>query len=1020
MKKIITVIVLLVLTIVNLYSADKQFYFVGKYGRLGSLSQEANAQSGVYLRWDLIEGEFPQEINEIKLIRIGEHNQTLLDVNSSDMMTASQISQMFQSVGSQRRLFEIINSISKSDNPQCTNANIGNIGDKILSCLQDNYWSFLASRVNFDIARARFRAYLDTTYDKTKSSISYLLLGFNGTQKIVLGKTQVYLDSNHLLDAKDFKQIVESKCNDNRYALDDYRVGLSWKNGGDNATEFFANGLMISGYDLYYSTKPVSKLPHDFAKGIDMAKIASMSTHNSEGEINPTALKRELNLAKANETLITLGEKMTDGKKPIYIESMKTLKERGFKPGERRYYFLVARDFTGNYGRTIYIKVVIPDLLKPAKPINPRAIEDSNKTTLIWDAVTPSNYLDYYRDMKACSHRIGNRVTFVESNQSCQKGEGVTLNFNVDKYYVYRFDNNQEAASFEDKNLNGISDVREELNVTTCQVKRHLSSKYNRLVKKISNSNFKIIKFHDENVNKSQEYWYRIVSVTKRGVTSQPTMPIRAFVPERKLLDAPELNVTEKRFTIGEKDNNDDNEQNFFIENNTDIFVRARMEYDGGKIFNFDVASGMFLLPDALKDRIFTNPGGVLSIKFFNEQEKLLGIYYSKTAAMFRFREIRDEDDKSKIIGYKIISAIKRVEFFMKDVEIKNAEPIHSSCVSINLDKTKFMKNQNFCTEVSLAMGNSRYKLSQYCDNRKKLDICAKKSSYDLYSVGVSLHYDNGQMSYPAYFSFIPNRYNLSIPNKPALEGELGVDIASKRFHVSIKPQIEKVTGTMLYLYNKNKSISRIKMVSHLDNHKPKDLIPVELNVSDISIPDTWCIKAKTIGLDGQVSEWSTPLCRDLVLSSKVEKEDLLAWPILSNNVVQGDSFNISFENNTTKIEILETFIGKRTCAFLRTFSNKLNFVVYRSMLLPNGKQTKFVQVSPFIMGDYCKDNEVFEEKDNLQIEYTHDKSKTKINFVDKYPYIVGEKYQYVLLFFNNEMEISSYSLTHPQIIQIH
>jgi len=329
MKKFMTIMVLLILAIVNLYSADKQFYFIGKYGRLGSISNEANMQTGIYLRWDLIEGSLPSDIKKIKLIRVYD-NRTVLDVDSNDKMSAKQIGDMFQSVGSQRRLFEIINSISKNDNPQCTNANLGNIGTKVLSCLQDNYWSFLASRVNFDIARARYRAYIDNSFDKKRQYIDYILVGIaNNQQQITLGKTRVELKPTMVLSANDFKQVIESKCNDNRYGLDDYRVGLSWKNGGANSTEFFANGLMVSGYDLYYSTKPAKELDSTFPTTIDMIKIASTINHNSIGELNPKTLRDNFNIAKANETLITIGEKNVDGEKPLYIESMQTLKDRG-------------------------------------------------------------------------------------------------------------------------------------------------------------------------------------------------------------------------------------------------------------------------------------------------------------------------------------------------------------------------------------------------------------------------------------------------------------------------------------------------------------------------------------------------------------------------------------------------------------------------------------------------------------------------------------------------------------------
>jgi hypothetical protein len=1025
MKKFITIVWLLILTTLGLISADKQFYFIGKYGRLGSLSQEAQGQQGIYLRWDLIEGELPSGIRHIKLVRIGEHNQTLLDVNSSDKMSAKEIAQMFQSTGSQRRAFEIIDSLSKSDNPNCSHANIGNIGEKILSCLEDNYWSFLASRVNFDIARARYRAYLDTTFDKQKKSISYVLLGGDGTQEILLGKTTVNLKSTSVLSAKEFKQVIESKCNDNRYGLDDYRVGLSWKNGGENATEFFANGLMVSGYDLYYSTRPLSALPRDFVRNKDLATIAMNLPHLSNGALDPKILKNKYLLAKANETLITIGEKDVDGEKPLYIESMQTLKDRGFKPGEERYYFLVPRDFTGNYGKTIYTKVVIPDLLKPAKPVNPRIIEDSGRSRILWDHATPENYLSYHSEMKACPDRINNRVTFVEKEKSCQKGEGVTLNFNIDRYDIYRFDNSKEAAEFEDKNLNGIDDQKEKLDPVSCQAQKVLSSdKYNRRIKshKVS-SGEKTISIQDTDSEKGQEYWYRIVSVTKDNITSEFTMPIRAFVPKRELLDAPEFNVTERQFNVEERNNNEDNERQLFIETSNNNDIKVEMEY-AGKLFKFVVDRPQLMIYDLpnIQNHQFQDTYRHVFFRFYDINGSFLGSYHKRLDELFKFSSVFG-NDKWTVVGYRIVRPLYHLHLWMKEVLIKDGDPTRGSCVSLNFDPdyvNRMMNEKQGKIEVSLAMGNGRYKLSQSDDLQSSTKVCAKESTHDLYPIGVSIHYDNGQMTYPSYFNFIPNRANLPKPNKPALV-KFEMNPQLKQGKVFIKPQIEKVTGTMLYLYNRDKNISTIKIIPHLDKKNTKELIVGELNVSAISKPDTWCIKAKTIGLDGQVSEWSTPLCQDLTLQKL--NEDLLAWPKLSNGVVRGGDLNISSKGDQVKIKLLDTYIHKDKCDYFLELKEHLNFVVYRSTIISNNNRTKFVQISPFIDApkpNECIDDRVFNNKDNLGIEFVKDNTKARINYIDRYPYVVGEKYQYVILFFNSDGEVSSYSLTNPAIIQTH
>jgi len=635
---------------------------------------------------------------------------------------------------------------------------------------------------------------------------------------------------------------------------------------------------------------------------------------------------------------------------------------------------------------------------------------------LIWDSVTPVNYLDYHKEMKACPNRVGNRITFVEKDKDCKNGVGITLNFNIDRYLVYRFENNKEATSFEDKNLNGIDDIKEELNVTTCKPKKVLPSINSRLVKTIPYSNDKNIKFLDKGVNEGQEYWYKIVSVTDSNITSQSTMPIRAFVPKRVLINAPEFNVTSQKFTVKEISNNEDNEVNFFIKNDINKSIKVTMEYNS-EVFKFDIIpNSMLLLPNDIRNKIFSTNKGIVHFTFSDKNNHILGTHYIKSDAMFNFIPI------SKNNQYQIDRVKKRLLLSMKEVTVEDGGYANGSCVSIKMKQAyfdKFIKNKKTCVEISLAMGEKRYKVDKYCDNLKVHKFCAKKSSNELYPLAVTMHYDNGLMSYPKFFSFVPNRGNLPAPNKPALDN-FKVNKALKQFSVSIKPQIDKVTGTMLNLYNKDRSISKTKMVTHIGKHNPNKLINAEINVSKITIPDTWCIKGKSIGVDGQVSKWSTPLCKDLTLSNEVQQEDLLAWPKLTNSVVRGKDFNISFEDNKTKIKLLETVRKDKNdvCNYFDDMGSNLNFVVYRSTVLPNGEHSKLLQVSPLIDKPInCDKNDVFESNDNLAIEDIRE-NEVRINFVDKYPYIAGEKFQYVLLFFDKNGEISSYSLTSPAFIQ--
>ena len=1169
MKNITILITFILLLTTTLWSADRQFYFVGKHERLGSISNEGSTESGIYLRWDLIEGEFPSDIKNISLIRVedSDHNSTLplgkeendYNVSSNEVMSPADIATLFQGVGTERRLFEVVDFISNNTNPKCSHATISNIGDKVYGCLESNYWSFLASRVNFAVAEARYRAYLDTTFDREKSQIKYILLGDNGKvgeakKTIILGETTVLKRSSGVLPAKDFKQVIESRCNDNRYALDDGRIGLSWRNGGENSTEAFTTSIVVSGYDLYYSTKPASELPATFGDKVDIRKFASYLPHNSRGEVD---LREKYHLAKANDTIITLGTQESDGKKPIYVESMEELKKRGFKVGEKRYYFLVPRDFTGNYGKTESLLVTIPDLLPPLAPINPRVIEKDGKAKLIWDTVNLKNYALYVNQrMKSC--HVGSlqskRVQFVSSDEPCQDGKGVMISFNVAKYYVYRFDNVKEAESFQDLDLDGYDDNREPES-ELCKFNSRLGGAKKYLVATVNHNEQVERTFYEErHSTKSREYWYRVVSVSAKNIISPMTAPIRVFVPKREILPAPKVTYKHEVFTI-DKVRLDGADLQFALDTTSEA-TTVKIRYRS-RAFVHKIEDQKAFLRSRLLNLLLPDREGEVEVIFYKSEDRILGRKFIKASELFNFKveEKRvvvpdgvDEkgNPRTKIsktfLGYKVTSVKNRLVLKMSIEVLEDGKTTGGNCIIREFEDEYYTKNienrEGICMQSTRAMGNNRYKNERDCHLQKVKKICFEESVNEAESISEQIVTDSGLLSHQSFFTVIPNLLNTPQPNVPALVS-MEISDDKKVAKVKFASQVEKVSGTMFYLFNKDKNITQTSTLTHIGT-KPDEMLMVEINASEgLSQYDRWCVKAKTIAIDGQMSKWSPTLCQDATL---VESDpNLLSWSSIENRVSQGRDFNISYEDNSSilihllKVEesveerrhlstllerseprdiregFIETSLNQKylrrakmafstiedekigtimvdnldghfklnseeakalidelTQSEIKEFkvnikfydySNHLlltinfiikgeyiggrlnliekvrvikgisinscelekvsDFVVYRQTLFEDNSRSKFVQVSPLLKHRECKAGEM-EVSNNIIISHIGEESSTQtISYLERYPFIAGEQYQYMLLFFDKESgEPTSYSLTYPLVLK--
>ena len=1152
MKKNVLILIIIFLGLgLNLSASnDRMFYFMGKEDRLGSISKLASDQRGIYLKWNLVEGSLPLDIVKIKLLRLdSDGDKTLLDISSDAKMDTNAISKLFKKSSSQRDLYSIIDFIDKNDDGTCAGANLGNFAQKIYDCLDDKAFSEAAQRINFHFAMAKYRAYIDTSYNKTLSSVKYRLLGFDvsGSKHIVLGEADVKLNTTpKALVAKDFKQTRASKCNDNNYALDDFRVALNWNDGSNNGNEEFINSIMGIGYDLYYSS---STLSENEAQNIDIRALAKNKNHNSNGEVDLSSYK----LKKASKITLLY---------PPYYESMKSLKERGFKPGDSFYYFLVSKDFTGNYGKTTYVKVTIPDLLAPLPPSDIVVLEEDTSASLDkveynavikFNTVNFKNFIKNNPDLKVCSNirtSESNRVDFTYKDKTCK--ESFSVNFDVDKYYVYRFDNSADASSFEDLDLDGYNDA-DELDEQKCDVETYPIGGQNFLVQKINQTQSETVKFSDTSLQKGKNYWYRFVSVTSSARASNMSAPISAFIPKREYLDSVDMSVTYKELEIIKE--HKIHITTVLAKDSLSLATKVRYEFLEG-VFNVPFKSGVAEITQELKDKLFkVHPQGKIKVSYLNGDKLVLSSFVDVNS-LFIFRKIVDKTETTNeapnlssvivipnyevsVLGYKISTMPRYLNLVESEKTLEPGDEVVGGCVELHFDSDFINRYKNeACLQKSLKIGNNRYSLKKDCNISEVEELCTETFNGEMSSVGVKFVLDSGATTPETYVNYIPVRVLQTLPYTPVLK-DFKLDYANKQAKVKLQTLIQRITGAIVEFNKEGSDISYTQNIALLG--KTQELIDLTQSDLDFNEGDTWCVRAKNIGTNGAMSPWSEKQCIDIAIEGSLL--DSLTWPKVSNRVknIHRD-LNATFNPITQRVEILLdkkvilsasdistkivtkadysnliakdmvlssaktlelkmmvqgkspldkkliktinivkyfdnfylpkkvltqdeasrvnllifTFKDKtgatlgdsvekklnnvlkvvkktelnslalveihsktinRDCVLKPLFDKYSNYVVYRQELGSLGQRDgNFVQISPLIQKSVCTKTGI--NFSNNLFSFSNNETTRVVKFADRYPYEVGSSYRYMFLFFDQNGEPVSYSLSNPDVIK--
>jgi len=550
----------------EIYAEDNEVYFVGKVAANGASSQVGHSGKAIYLRWDLIEGDFPDEIQKIVLMK---NDVVLLEENSNQIMTADEIEAIYAGDAQKQRLLNTITLLKQYvlNNSQAVaggDFNASNYATKLAEILNNptehDGWIKLASRVNFNIARARYRAFIDPV---VSANPVYTLqaIDING-RKALIG--QILIDTNlptQILPVSNFKQVANESCSVADSMKDHNTVVLDWDAAGTgeldySVTDNTANAIQLAGYHLHRTTTnlPVGDIA---VPEINLASLAASVGHDQRGNVS-LVTSNGYTLERVNDYLL-----ITEGKESLQQETQGTLLDEsdaaffetpeqltlaGLKPGDIRAYYIVPVDFAGHMGDTRGTLVTVPDKTRPATPWNVDfRIKGTAepKAMLQWDKSTLENYTQQHSDSWVICSEVDGKVAFAADQASCDNPSHTRLN--ISDYIVYRFDNSTQAINFHDSDGDGVSDADERATGSQCDVDNIAAGKNYRLnttsadIENIGNK----LSFSDptlvESSNIGKVFWYRLASKTTDGRISYLSVPVKGVFHDIFTLAKPEV-----------------------------------------------------------------------------------------------------------------------------------------------------------------------------------------------------------------------------------------------------------------------------------------------------------------------------------------------------------------------------------------------------------------------------------------------------------------------------------------------
>jgi hypothetical protein len=536
---------LLLLTLLTGTSiAETPFYFIARVAPEGSISQAGQSPQRVYLRWDLLEGSLPADIISFSLRRDGELIKTF---PANGVMDPAQIRSLYQGPAEQRRLLETVGQLMEEASLDANMAPFEadqyatRINERLTN---DAFWGHLASRMDFNLAVARYRGWHDENL--TPGIYSYELIAHNDEgQQRRIGMADVDLiQPQQILSPLEFAQIEQASC-DLPDFRDHYSVALNWAMpGANNQADRLANQLFVAGFDLYRSVDNVDSAPTR-----DLAAEAASLDHDERGWPQFSDLER------VNDTLLTITPD-SDALTPEWLETRPDLLSAGLIPGDTRAYYLVPRDIAGQYGPTVETLVTVHDSSRPPAPWNIRPFlnEAQQRVELTFEAANIASYQEAWgRDRQFCNLMTAEADGFLEyvaDNRDCLTETPRRVQLDIGEYLVYRFDSYRDASAFKDSDGDGIADSEEREDGLQCNPNSPFEGFRIEVTQETQDlaSNQQILLIDDANepvLNKGRVFWYRVASRTENGRLSLLSEPVRVNFPDRSLPNAPTVEITQ-------------------------------------------------------------------------------------------------------------------------------------------------------------------------------------------------------------------------------------------------------------------------------------------------------------------------------------------------------------------------------------------------------------------------------------------------------------------------------------------
>ncbi|MFK7895341.1 MAG: hypothetical protein AB8G23_05875 [Myxococcota bacterium] len=935
------------------FAQSEQLYFLGTTAARGSISAEASGVDVVYLRWDALEGNLPDDVLQLRIERdAGTPSATpIADFTTPHaVMDAPQIAALYLEPGQDRRRREIVRSLEDYLEAGITEGNfatqINLLIDPTKPDSYERFWTFFASRNDINVARARYRAFIDTT--APVGTHVYTLYASNGVSEVKVGQVSVDVGVRKPIpEAVNLRKVPIGRCDAPEGAKGHGALALTWDHPGNNLSDIYGSALMISGYDLYRAAEPLCEGCTLTPRNIEGE--ASVLPHDAEGNVSIPGLVKVNNVPiviAGNVATDEVGQQYTGYNDPYYhmLVTAPEVAAMGLKPGDEVPFYLVARDFTGNYGATHSAAIVIPDKLRPPAPwnittesktfVDLQIPNDAPQLRVVWDHVNVVNFHnDYKLDRTYCNletARFDRELRYVPEGGECETDPQISVELDVKKYLVYRFESQGEATRFQDSDGDGYSDALERdavgapdsgftLPAEACEPGLFPADpSQSRLVGEVETNQspdqiqrpsgrvaMQFIDTHVPSEPLDTIYWYRVAAYTElpggERKLSELSAPVRGLFHDRALPqrdDCGEIGLTTREDCeygvtiippepsadpVTARDDTPEQAAAYIEVSCTDPFtgqaVLVTQPVTGDPAAGEDRTATLSndqcgsLLPTCVSASDF-------ELRFYDSNGTLLG------------SDLYDQGQDVCPLGTGVLDSV------CTDRPVRHGETLAGPPLVENT-----CADDTLCTTIYQEIGENSYKVATHCapDPFPGLNLPGLSGEICL---SYTLQDENNNVSAKTYFPCF--HLPTIAPDAPqAVSFTFGV--GNQDATMQFVPPEQPVAGTLLEWRQAGASKVETVFSSH-DGLTARDgvraeniLLPTPAPVGDEQ--EEWCFRARAVTRDGEISDWSPRRC-DLRLPAGVEYPEYMPWPKIASPSQGGSDLRASYFQADQRIVI--------------------------------------------------------------------------------------------------------------------